>query len=108
MKATSIHKLRKLLQLKENLEKHLHDDYAATTAIQEDQAVFKIKDNPKYFYFFVKSRQNTKVRVGPFLNPGNGLPNPDPQFSTEMLREQYDSVFSKPSPEWTVRGPFQS
>ena len=41
----------------------------------------KIKDNPKAFFSFAKSRQKTKARIGPFLDPISGKPNSNPEFA---------------------------
>ena len=84
------------------MEEQLGSDYSAENAQQEDQAIFNIKSNPKSFFSFAKSRQKTKSRIGPFLDPASGILNPDVAFTAETLRQQYNSAFSVPRPDWTV------
>lgn len=62
----------------------------------------KIKTNSKAFYTFAKSHQKTRAKIGPFIDPATGKPNQDPAYAAEVLRQQYNSVFSQPRPEWTV------
>ena len=90
------------MQERWDIEKQLREDYMAENNIEEDQAVFNMKSNPKSFFSFAKSRQKTKARVGPFIDPATGKPNPSPAFASEALRKQYDSVFNPPRPEWRV------
>ena len=101
--ATSIQKLTKLLQDKSILEQQLLEDYAAVNCQEEDKAVFSMKSNPKAFFSFSKSRQNTRAKIGPFIDQSSGQPNPDPDFAAEELGRQYRSVFVKPRPEWVVK-----
>ena len=103
--ASSIHKLTKLLQDKQDLEQQLYDDYAATNLMEENQAISNIKSNPKAFFSFAKSRQKTHARIGPFLDPNTGQPNPQPEFAASVLSTQYSSVFVQPREEWKVRNP---
>ena len=99
--ATSIHKLSSLLQKSWDLESQLSSDYTASNHRNEDEAVLRIKENPKAFFSFARSRQRTKAKVGPFLD-SNGEPNPSPDFAAETLRQQYDSVFAAPRQAWSV------
>ena len=91
--ASSIHKLTKLLQDKQDLEQQLYEDYSATNTMEENQAIFNIKSNPKAFFSFARSRQKTRARIGPFIDPVNGKPNPLPEFAASVLSTQYSSVF---------------
>ena len=100
--ANSIHKLVKLLQNKSDLELQLLEDYTAVSRAEEDQAVFNMKSNPKSFFSFSKSRQRIRAKVGPFIDPSSGNPNPDPSFAAEELAKQYSSVFVTPRPEWVI------
>ena len=100
-KAPSINKLTKLLQRQWDIEAQLSSDYTSTNNREEDEAVMRIKQNPKAFFSFARSRQKTKAKVGPFLDD-NDVPNPSPDFAAEALRQQYNSVFAAPRPAWTV------
>ena len=45
------------------------------------------------------------ARVGPFLDPVTGSPNPDPDFAARLLSEQYESVFTQPREKYSVERP---
>jgi len=86
--ATLILKLTKLLQDKWELETQLREDYIAVNNLEEDRAVFNIKSNPKFFFSFAKKRQKTRSRVGPFIDPKTGRPNPSSDFAAEALHQK--------------------
>ena len=95
--SSSISKLSENLQKMWELESQLSADYTAASNMEEDEAVLRIKSNPKAFFSFARSRQKVKAKVGPFLDPSTGLPNPSPDFAAESLRTQYNSIFSAPN-----------
>ena len=64
-----------------------------------------MKTNPKAFFAYAKARQQTRAKVGPFIDSRIGLPNPDLNFTAEQLSKQYSSVFVQPRAEWAVPGP---
>ena len=103
--ASSIQKLTKLLLDRQDLEDQLLHDYSATDFLEEDHAVFNMKSNPKTFFSFAKSRQKTKSKVGPFIDPSTRAPNADPEFAASELIKQYSSVFVSPRDEWRVTDP---
>ena len=103
--ASSIHKLTKLLQDKQDLEQQLFDDYSATNILEENKAISNIKSNPKAFFSFARSRQKTCARIGPFIDPATGKPNPSPEFAATALSQQYSSVFVQPRDQWKVKDP---
>ena len=100
--ASTMHKKAKLLQQRWDLEKQLADDFLSVNNSKEDDAVLRIKENPKAFYSFARSRLNTKSRVGPFMDPATGSPNSSPDYCCHALQQQYESVFAAPRPEWKV------
>ena len=59
--------------------------------------------NPKYFYEFVK---NSKIRagIGPLQDEEGNL-EPSNKKMSELLNEQYNSVFSTPDPTMTIKYP---
>ena len=63
-----MHQKARLLQVKWDIEQELRDDYEAVNNAEEDEAVFRIKQNPKAFFSFARGRQNTRSKVGPFMN----------------------------------------
>ena len=101
----SISKLSEYMQKMWEMERLLNADYTATNIMEEDEAVFRIKSNTKAFFSFARSRQKVKAKIGPFLDPLTGSPNPSPDFAAESLKTQYDSVFSVPRPAWSVSNP---
>ena len=100
--ANSLNHLTKLLQNKADLELELSQDYDAINKMEEDQAVLRIKENPKAFFSFAKRRQTTRARIGPFLDPSTGQPNPSPDFAASELSKQYKSVFVQPREAWII------
>ena len=63
-----------------------------------------MKTNPKFFFSFARSKQKTKSQIGPFIDQSTGKLNPDQAFTAETLCKQYNSVFSQPRDQWSVRG----
>ena len=70
--------------------------------MEENETILRIKSNTKAFFAIARSRQKVKSKIGPFLDPSTGSPNPSPSFAAESLKTQYDSVFSVPRPAWSV------
>ena len=64
--------------------------------------VNEMKTNVKAFYAYGRARQKTKAKVGPFIDPATGAPNPDPDYAAQVLSEQYSSVFTSPRPKYKV------
>ena len=98
-------RMAELLAAKQALEEELRRSYATSGWQEETEVVSKMRTNPKAFFAFAKARQQTRSKVGPFLDRSSGLPNPDPDFTAEQLSEQYASVFVEQRPEWTVPSP---
>ena len=94
--SSSVAKLVQLFQDKWELETQLKLEYSALSWKEESQALLNMKENPKAFFSFAKSRQKTRARFGPFQDPVTGLPNPDPNFAASVLSDQYNSVFVQP------------
>ena len=69
------------------LKAQLSSDYTAANAREEDEAVLRIRENPKAFFSFARSRQKTKSKVGPFLDK-DGRPNSSLGFAAEALRQR--------------------
>ena len=97
-----MHRKAKLLAEKWLLEAQIASDYTASNNIAEDQVVLRMKENPKAFFTFARSRQTTRAKVGPFLDPTSNKPNSSPDYCCKALKDQYDSVFAKPRPAWQV------
>ena len=100
--SSSVTRLSKLLQDKWDLEMQLKSEYTSLNAKKENDAILNLKENPKSFFSFARSRQKTRARIGPFIDSSSGKPNPDPDFAASVLSEQYNSVFVQGRPEWHV------
>ena len=100
--SSSLPKLTKLIQDKWDIEQQLKSEYSSLNKKDEEQALLNMKTNPKSFFSFAKTRQKTRARIGPFIGPSLGSPNPDPDFAASVLSDQYQSVFVQPRPEWLV------
>ena len=101
--ASTMHKKSKLLAEKWKLEEQLQSDYTSTNNAEEDEVVFRMKENPKAFFSFARARQTTRAKVGPFMDPSSSQPNASPDYCCSALKDQYDSVFAKPRQEWQVK-----
>ena len=78
------------------IELQLRRSYTNERTNSELNATSKIKTNPKYFYSYVKRFSKTKPKVGPLMDPiTNHLTN-DSSRMTDILQEQYKSVFTTP------------
>ena len=102
LKSSSVSKTAALLQKKRALELELKRSYDRQVWEQESKVVNEMKTNTKAFYAYGRARQVTKAKVGPFLDPITGTPNPDPDYTAKILSEQYSSVFTSPRPEYLV------
>jgi hypothetical protein len=100
---TSTARTTSLLLSKQKLEQELKKSYDTKGWEDENKVVNAMKVNPKAFFAYGRARQKTKARVGPFLDPELGVPNPDPDFAAKMLSDQYSSVFTQPRPEFEVK-----
>ena len=82
-----MHSLAKIeVELKESLDKHRRK--------KETEAISKIKRNPKFFFSYANKHSKTRNKVGPLLNKEEESIK-DPSMMAEILREQYESAFSK-------------
>ncbi|XP_069184308.1 uncharacterized protein [Procambarus clarkii] len=79
----------------ETIELKLQESYKTQERQREQKAVSEIEKNQKYFFSYAKSRLKTTSSIGP-LRKGDGTFTDDNKEMSELLRKQYDSVFSKP------------
>ena len=84
-------KLGKLVEI----EKKLQSSHDTERSAEEKRAVDKIKSNPKFFYSYAQRFSKVKVGIGPLLDATKTLTACASKMS-ELLSEQYASVFSKP------------
>ena len=96
---TSVAKATRLLRSKHDLEAQLKSLYENMSEATEAKVIAGMKVDTKVFFDYAKSRQKTKAKVGPFLDPDSGELLLDPEHTAQKLSEQYSSVFTKPHPE---------
>ena len=100
---SSITRATSFLKTQQKLEQQLKMSYDSQGWEDENKVVNAMKLNPKAFFAYGRAKQKTKARVGPFLDPDTGIPNPDPDFAAKLLSDQYSSVFTQPRPEFEVK-----
>ena len=88
-------KLRKLRLEMYNLNEAIKDSVHEEEKSKESSAVKNIKDNPKFFYSYAKKKNKLKSTVGPLFNTLGELTH-DPEEMSNILQNQYASVFSDP------------
>ena len=69
--------------------------HVAELAKMESKAVNKIKNDPKYFYKYAKSKSKARSNIGPLIV--NDILVTDPHKMSEALKSQFESVFSIPT-----------
>ena len=77
-----------------NIEIQLQQSYKNTLLQNEKRAIDAIKSNPKYFFSYAKKFSKLATKIGPLLNSNNEYTSSSAEMS-EILREQYESVFSE-------------
>ena len=76
--------------------------YSDMNAKTEAKVISEMKENPKAFFSYARSRQKVKAKIGPFMDEETGDIDLDPAYTVECLSQQYSSVFSQPRPEWSI------
>lgn len=77
------------------IEKRLVQSHKDEQRSNEENAVKNIKINSKYFYSYAKTFSKIRIGIGPLIDAKNQLVSCAKKMS-EMLSEQYSSVFSTP------------
>ena len=72
----SIPRATSLLLSQQKLEKELMMSHDTPGFEDENKVVNAMKVSPKAFFAYGRARQKTMARVGPFLDPEIGAPNP--------------------------------
>ena len=63
---------------------------------KENKIFSKAKENKNILYAYIKKKESTKSKIGPFKGPKSGV---------EILREQYESVFITPDAKFSIPTP---
>ena len=95
LKCKSGYKIGLLRQRLHNIESELETFYNERRNNQEQEAIKKIKKNPKFFYSYAKKFSKLKSGIGPFLDDEGDLISDNYEMA-EMLRKQYEKSFSTP------------
>ena len=77
-----------------NIEVALKASHETERLAEENRAIECIKTNPKYFFSYARTKSKTKTQIGPFEKDGETIQ--DPHKKAEILREQFESVFTRP------------
>ena len=88
------HEIENNLQISKNTERNL----------RETRAIAAIKKKPQYFYKFVKNISTIRAGIGPLQDEEGNL-EPSNKKMSELLNEQYNSVFSTADPKKTIKNP---
>ena len=96
--------INRVKQLLEQLECDLKTLIEKEQKAEEEKAISNIKQNPKYFYTYANKKLKTVSKVGPLQNTNRSLTD-DPITMANILKTQYESVFSTPKPEKEVTSP---
>ena len=86
------------------VETKLDEIYTSRRTKRENEAINKLKTNPTYFYSYAKRFSKTNNQLGQLLKK-DGTVVTDSFEKAELLREQYESMNSKPKSEFIVNDP---
>ena len=73
----------------------IRDAIVADLQHRENEAVSKVKDNPKYFYSYCKRFSKKKSSISMLFDEANNITT-DPSEIANLLQSQFTSVFSNP------------
>ena len=77
------------------LELEISASHNARIAKTESSMIEKLEDNPSLFYSYARSFGKDTGKIGPLVTEDDGIIADDFGVS-ELLRKQYESIFSKP------------
>ena len=69
--------------------------------VRETRAIAAINKKPKYFYKFVKNNSTIRADIRPPQDEEGNL-DPSKKKISELLNEEYNSVFTTPDPKMTI------
>ena len=95
MKTTSARRCLDLRRKIDSIELQLKASYVERRRKQEEEAISKIKKNPKAFYTYAKRFSKTFSGVGPIIKE-DGEVVTNPKEVAEIQNKQYQKVFTKP------------
>ena len=81
-----------------DIERRLKTSFDNERKQEENRAIQCMRGEDKnYFYKFAKSKAKIKSKIGPFEREGQIIE--DPKLKAEILKEQFESVYSTPGEE---------
>ena len=89
----------------EEIEEELENSYKENRIKQENMAIKKLMKNPNFFYSYQRKFSKTNERMSGFITKDGEIIS-DPFEQSEMLRKQYQSVYSQPNEESVVGSDF--
>ena len=98
------HQTKKYVNQIKEIENNLKLSINREKNLRETRAIAAIKNNPKYFYKFVKSNSKIRAGIGP-LHDKEGNLEPSNKKMSELLNELYNSIFRTPDPTMTIKYP---
>ena len=84
------------------LEKKLLESHSNERLRKEKDAVSAILSNSKAFFRYAKQTHQKKTNIGPLVNENGDLED-DPHGKSEILRKQYEKVFSHKKSDTEVK-----
>jgi len=103
---SSADKMERILSKLQLIELELKENYDDDRITQEKKAVENIKKNPKFFYSYAQKFSKHRSTIGPLQKPNGDITNEASEMAN-ILRQQYESVFSKPCESKKVLQPKQ-
>jgi hypothetical protein len=97
-------KTLKLMKELDKIEDELHNSYKQSRINKENEAIDKMKINPKFFFSYASKFSKSKNKIGPLINAEREKIKDNYQMA-ETLRKQYESTFSTPDPEVNIENP---
>ena len=82
-------------------EKLLSDKYKERKLKVENEAISRIKVDPKYFYTFARKSSKNSCGVGTLLNSAGELCSDD-LSRAECLKAHYESVYTEPDKDYVI------
>ena len=87
-------RIKKLQEKVMKIEEDIKKSVEAECKRKEDEAIEKIKLNPRAFYSYANRKRKLKCKIGPLID-SNGNLQSDPKTMADILQQQYVKVFSE-------------
>ena len=88
--------IRQMKEKVDRIEEQIMQSHVKEKKLMEGRAVEAIRVNPKYFYKYAKKHSSVRANIGPLINAVGEVVG-EPYDMAELLRQQYESVYSSPA-----------